>query len=89
MAKQLNKLQLKIQGIKGNTPTWKDDVGYIAVFPGSQSNQIIIDNYTGAGASYKRRDKAIITIGKDNQNYTLASFDSLFTIVKAYFENLD
>ena len=72
----MEKLSLKIQGVKGGNPTWKEDTGYIAAFIGGNTNYILIDAFQGTGVNYKRRDQNIIRIFTGEKEFEFKNFDA-------------
>lgn len=63
-------LSIKTQGIQGKDTHWKERIGYVAIFGKNRNNPIItVDNFKGAGQSYKQRDTPIIIISNDNGVY--------------------
>ena len=74
------KLSVEQQGIKGGTPTCKDDVGYCACFfNDGKKHKIIVDAFSGAGDNYQRRAENEIEISNDNGVIFIGTIDQLIT----------
>lgn len=57
-------INLKTQGVRGGSPSWSENKGYVAVFIDDTQNRdhIIVDSFEGIGENYKRREQALISI---------------------------
>lgn len=66
-------LAVKTQNKRGNTPLFKENLGYVSTFIDS-NNVISVDNYTGIGETYKKREDAEIIV----QSEGVISFKGTF-----------
>ena len=58
----MKNLGVKIQGVRGGNPQYKEKVGYVTTFFPNNNNRISVDNFEGYGTHYKQREEALITI---------------------------
>ena len=77
-----SKLSLKIQGVKGGNPTWKESIGYANIFIDNGQNFILADAFKGTGAEYKRLEKTRIMIGNGSKEFTFNSFEELLNLIE-------
>ena len=58
----MGNLAIKTQNVKGGTPQFKDNVGYVSTFIGNNEDRIVVDAFEGFGETYKRREMHEISI---------------------------
>ena len=56
------KVNLKVRGVRGGSPTWNPDKGEVITFIDGERNYISVDAFEGRGTQYKRREKSAIEI---------------------------
>lgn len=66
----MNKINYKVQGVRGGNPSYRENVGYVATFVDGLT--IVADAFEGYGDTYKRREENLITIS-NNDGKTLFS----------------
>jgi len=72
------KLSVKLNGVKGGVPQWKDNMGYVACFLNDcKKHAIIVDAFQGAGDTYQRRPENEIVISNENGNIFSGTIDEL------------
>ena len=72
------KLSVKLSGIRGGNPVWKDDMGYVACFLNDRKrHRIVVDAFRGAGDTYQRRTENEIEISNDNGNIFTGTIEEL------------
>lgn len=73
-------LFIKTTGIRGNAPSAVKETGEATIREwkdGQQVAEITVDCFTGAGASYKRRDAALINIQFEDGFIWSGTFEKL------------
>ena len=75
-------ISVKTQGAKGGNPTWKNSVGYTAVFYNGENNHILSDAFEGSGESYRERKVELIEVAHNGEVLFSGSFNELCDILK-------
>jgi hypothetical protein len=78
----MNNLSLKTQGIRGGTPQYKEKVGSITAFLRHSEDRIVIDDFTGSGNTYKKREQTLIEIYDNGQLLFAGTKQELFEILR-------
>lgn len=58
----MKELAIKTQGIKGQEPQYKENLGLVTTFINHSEDFISVDNFEGYGESYKKRELTEIKI---------------------------
>ena len=58
----MKNLAVKTQNKKGNTPQYKENLGFIATFLRHDEDIIIVDDFQGVGENYKQRELTEIRV---------------------------
>jgi hypothetical protein len=78
------KLELKITGIRGNSPSFEEKgrvVAFVEKPSGKQDRFIAIDAFEGSGNTYKRREESLVTIQDEYGRMWEGSFNDLIYIL--------
>ena len=84
--KDIAKLSIKTQGVKGGNPQYKERLGYASTFVDNSENVIIVDGFDGVGENYQERVNSKITFQKGNRMIQFDSFDDLFNLLEKTIE---
>jgi len=77
-------IDLKIQGVRGGTPSWNPNKGYCALFidnmmsAETRDDCITVDDFEGIGDKYKRREQSLITVQRHHKTVFIGTFDELY-----------
>jgi hypothetical protein len=80
-----NQVGVKIQGVKGGDPAYRDNVGYVSTFVGGDGNRVVIDAFEGYGESYKRRETPIVELYRNGNLVFSGSYKDLSCIIETYY----
>ena len=58
----MKNLAVKTQNKKGNTPQYKENLGYVTTFLRDDKDYIIVDDFQGSGENYKQRELTEIRV---------------------------
>ena len=58
----MKNLAVKTQNKKGNTPKYKENLGYVTTFLRHDEDYIVVDDFQGSGANYKQRELTEIRV---------------------------
>ncbi len=78
----MSNLSLKTQGIRGGAPQYKEKVGSITTFLRHSEDRIVIDDFSGSGNTYKKREQSLIEIYDNGKLLFTGTKQELFEILK-------
>lgn len=58
----MKNLAVKTQNKKGNTPQYKENLGFVTTFIRHSEDYIVVDDFEGAGETYKQRELTEIRV---------------------------
>ena len=58
----MKNLAIKLQNKKGNELQYKENLGYVTTFIRHSNDYIVVDDFEGAGETYKQREQTEIRV---------------------------
>lgn len=83
----MSNLSLKIQGVRGGNPQWKEKIGCVSTFLDGNLNIITVDNFIGFSETYRKRDNTEIRIQQDGKMCFMGTFEELIKLLTNQQQN--
>lgn len=77
----MKKLVIETQGVQGKNKQ-TNTIGFVQIM--CENDMLIVDNFQGAGPTYKQREEPVITLSKDGKDYFHGTFKELLFRIKGY-----
>lgn len=77
----MDNLAVKTQNKRGNTPQYKENLGYVTTFFPNEK-LITVDNYKSQGDTYEKREEPQITIQDKGKVHFVGTFQELINKLK-------
>lgn len=78
----MGNIAIKTQGVKGGSPKYKEKIGYVNAFLRNPEDYILVDDFEGAGKTYKQRELTNILIVKNGKTLFDGNKYELFSILE-------